>query len=284
MIASPGDVAKERQLARDVIHEWNDLHSEQTGIVLLPISWETHSSPEMGNRPQAIINKQILKDADLLIGIFWTKLGTPTGKAESGTVEEIEEHIKSDKPAMVYFSKEPVLPDSIDQEQYKKLKEFKESIHETGLYHDYDSLSQFRGDLYRHLVLKINNDDHFQNTIAKPIGTDSMPSTEMISKAKWSFLEPGLSKEAKKLLIEAVEDENGTILSVRTMRETTIQTNNHNFIENQDSRTVAIWKSALSELRDNGFIEDRGCKEEVFAVTRLGFEYADVLMKENAVE
>jgi hypothetical protein len=86
MIASPGDVAKEKQLAREVVLKWNDLHSKQTKIVLLTISWETHSSPELGDRPQAIINKQVLKDADLLIGIFWTRIGTPTGKAESGTL------------------------------------------------------------------------------------------------------------------------------------------------------------------------------------------------------
>ncbi|MCK5270370.1 MAG: hypothetical protein KAJ46_06280 [Sedimentisphaerales bacterium] len=144
MIASPGDVAKERQLAKEVIQEWNDLHSEQTNIMLLPILWETHSSPEMGDRPQAIINKQILKDADLLIGIFWTRIGTPTSKAESGTVEEIKEHIDADKPAMIYFSKQPVLPDSIDQKQYAKLKKFKESIKGTGLYNDYDTLAKFK--------------------------------------------------------------------------------------------------------------------------------------------
>jgi hypothetical protein len=32
----------------------------------------------MGDEPQKIINKRILKDADLLVGIFWTRLGTPT--------------------------------------------------------------------------------------------------------------------------------------------------------------------------------------------------------------
>jgi hypothetical protein len=85
MIASPGDVAKARQLARDVIHEWNAVNSDDRKKVLMPIGWDTHSSPEMGDRPQAIINKQVLAGADLLIAIFWTRLGSPTGKAASGT-------------------------------------------------------------------------------------------------------------------------------------------------------------------------------------------------------
>src|SRR5206468_6654815 len=93
MIASPSDVPQERRLARDVIEEWNAIHAEDRGIVLMPVGWETHSSPEMGDRPQAIINRQLLRNSDLLIAVFWTRLGSPTGAAQSGTVEEIEEHL-----------------------------------------------------------------------------------------------------------------------------------------------------------------------------------------------
>ena len=90
----------------------------------MPLGWETHATPEMGDRPQAIINGQLLKKADLLIAIFWTRIGSPTGAAKSGTVEEIEEHIGAGKPAMIYFSSAPVRPDSIDEKQYSALREF----------------------------------------------------------------------------------------------------------------------------------------------------------------
>ena len=46
----------------------------------------------MGERAQAIINRQIVKDSDLVVAIFWTRIGTPTGVAQSGMIEEIEEH------------------------------------------------------------------------------------------------------------------------------------------------------------------------------------------------
>ena len=59
MIASPSDVEAERKIIRDVIHQWNAMHSKATSLVLLPVGWETHSAPEMGDRPQEIINKQI---------------------------------------------------------------------------------------------------------------------------------------------------------------------------------------------------------------------------------
>ena len=87
MIASPGDVLDARRLVRDLIHEWNYVHSLPNNIVLMPVAWETHTSPELSARPQELINERVLKDCDLLIGLFWTRLGTPTCKAASGSVE-----------------------------------------------------------------------------------------------------------------------------------------------------------------------------------------------------
>lgn len=89
MIASPGDVSKERELVRSIVHEINDLWAAQTKRVLLPVGWETHTAPELGKRAQELINEHVLDKCDLLVGIFWTRLGTPTGKEKSGSVEEI---------------------------------------------------------------------------------------------------------------------------------------------------------------------------------------------------
>lgn len=59
MIASPGDIVSERSIIRDAVYEWNAVHSKSRNIVLPPIGWESHLSPEMGGSPQEIINKQI---------------------------------------------------------------------------------------------------------------------------------------------------------------------------------------------------------------------------------
>jgi hypothetical protein len=93
----------------------------------------------MGDRPQGIINRQLVDIADVLIGVFWTRLGTPTGEAESGTVEEIERFIAADKPVLLYFSNQPVLPGSVDPAEYSRLLEFKKSLRERGLYDTYES-------------------------------------------------------------------------------------------------------------------------------------------------
>jgi hypothetical protein len=89
MIASPGDVAAERQSVREIVYQWNDVNSQDRALVLLPTAWETNAAPAMGSRAQEIINQQLLRDADLLIAMFWTRIGTSTGAAVSGTVEGV---------------------------------------------------------------------------------------------------------------------------------------------------------------------------------------------------
>ena len=152
LISSPSDTVQERKAIPEVIYSWNSVHLEKFKVVLLPVLWETHTTPIMGDRPQEIINKQIVNNSDILIGTFWTRIGTKTEKAESGTVEEIEEFIKSNKPVLLYFSSRPVELDSVDQEQYNRLKTFKEKCKKEGLIENYSDLSELRTKLSRHLT------------------------------------------------------------------------------------------------------------------------------------
>jgi hypothetical protein len=125
LIASPSDMAEERQAATDAINEWNVQHAAAESVVLLPVKWETHATPKSGVRPQQAINDQLVGRADILIGMFWTKLGTSTGVAESGTVEEIDQFVAAGKPALLYFSHRLIDPDKIDLKQTQKLRSYK---------------------------------------------------------------------------------------------------------------------------------------------------------------
>ncbi len=84
-----------------------------------------HALPETGRRPQEAINRQLVQECDILVGMFWTKLGTATGVAESGTVEEIDQFVAAGKQAMLYFSSRPIDPNKIDLKQHRKLRAFK---------------------------------------------------------------------------------------------------------------------------------------------------------------
>lgn len=270
MIASPSDVAAERGLVKEVVHEWNAVHAFTRRIVLQSIGWETHSAPSMGEHPQHILNEQVLAKCDLLVGVFWTRLGTKTPNYESGSVEEIEKHIQAGKPAMLYFSNSPVHPDSVDSVQYQRLKDFKMSCQSRGLYASYDSLTDFRDQLYRHLQLKINEDPFF----AQP--EDGGSSRAEIVGSELAVV--ALSKEAAVLLKEAAMDRSGTVMLLRHLGGTNLQANGKNLITDQNRRAVATWEAALQELLDEGLLVERGHKGEVFEVTRRGYEVAENLM------
>lgn len=268
MIASPGDVASERAIVRDVLYEWNAVHSNARKIVLLPIGWESHSSPEMGASAQTIINQQVLTKCDLLVGVFWTRIGTATEQYLSGTVEEIEKHVAAGKPAMLYFSSQPVALDLVDPEQVARLKDFKESCRKRGLFESYDSHTDFQAKFYRHLQLKVNEHPLFQSS---KTAQDTSPLVETKTRL------PVLLPEARVLLKEASRDPHGVILHARFIGGTAIQTNGKNLIRSEERREVAKWEQALEELTQKSLVVARGLKGEMFEVTNTGYQVADMI-------
>lgn len=284
MIASPGDVHEERQAARDIIHDWNYIHSLSTQSVLMPVGWETHSSPDLGGRAQELINERILVDCDLLVGIFWTRLGTPTGKSASGSVEEIERHLEAGKPAMVYFSTKPIAPDQFDNAQYQAVKDFKKWCQEKGLTHSYDGLEDFREQFRRHLQITVLKNPYLQSILARavagsaagaPNGTNGDSGSGLAAAPIPLVASIGLSEEAQELLREAVQDRSGQILAISVMGGRWIQTNGKKLGLSDDPRTQAKWKYGLEQLLNAGLLEARGHKGEAFAVTAKGYEIAE---------
>src|SRR5262245_19521268 len=157
LIASPSDVDEEREIAVRVIQEWNDLYSYTRKVALLPLRWETHTAPEYGTRPQEVINRASVDQCDLLVGIFWTRIGSPTGLADSGTLEEIERVGKAGKPIMLYFSRVEIDPERIDLSQIEKLKKFRENTYPKGLVENYKKVIEFRDKFAKQLELKIRD-------------------------------------------------------------------------------------------------------------------------------
>jgi len=270
MIASPGDIQHERNIVREVAHEWNAINSSLRRAVLLPRGWDTHSTPLLGERPQSIINWQVGKDSDLLVAVFWTRLGTPTGLAPSGTVEEIEEHIKADKPALIYFCTAPVAQATFDADQYDALMAFKDSCKQRGLLETYDNATEFREKVRRQISIVMNTHRYFVSKLQLGAVADDIPLVASPTSA------PSLSKEATELLLAAVAGD-GTVLVAAWLGGSTVQVNETNFVEQGNPRSRAVWESAVQELVDRVFLQPVGDKGEVFQVTRQGYEAADWL-------
>ena len=155
LIASPSDLAEERQAATETINDWNAQHAIAESVVLLPVKWETHATPQSGVRPQEAINRQLVQRCDILVGMFWTRIGTRTGVAESGTVEEIDQFVAAGKPALLYFSSRPIDPNRIDLKQHKKLKSFKDSTYQQALTGSFSEVNELRRTLFRDLMRQV---------------------------------------------------------------------------------------------------------------------------------
>jgi len=152
-IASPSDVQPERDAVLRIFTRWNE---DNDPITLHPVMWESASVPTLGAHPQQILNQKIIEKSELLVAILWSRLGTPTPTAPSGTVEEIQEFISEKGPGrvMLYFCKRN-LPHDIDPAELARLQNFKKEMKLKGLLAEYETVSEFEGLLYRHLDHKV---------------------------------------------------------------------------------------------------------------------------------
>ena len=135
LIASPSDVERERDVIEAAIHAWNNEHSMDRSVVFLPVRWE-RASPRQGVSGQDVINEDLVATCDVLIGVFWTRLGSPTANDRSGTVEEIRGFAHDGRPAGLFFKKAN-MPMSHDSEQYQLFRDFENEVK--------DPKSDFRG-------------------------------------------------------------------------------------------------------------------------------------------
>lgn len=268
MIASPGDVASERQIVREVLNGWTVMHARSRQAILVPVGWETHSAPELAGRPQQMINDRLLAHCDLLVGIFWTRLGSPTGVSASGTVEEIEEHIGTGKPAMLYFSSAPVVPQSLDADQFAKLQEFKGWAMTRGLIAEYDSLEGFRERLRRDLELNLRDNPYLAGLLQPSAARDASDAD--------GLRRVTVSAEAAQLLKTAAVSSSGHIMMLQHMSGTIIKAAGKQMLPDDASpRVVALWRAAVESLEALGLIEATSYKREVFRVTHSGYEAAE---------
>lgn len=162
-LASPGDVSDERGRVDAFVDEWNNLWSEDLGVHLRLVRWETHAYPAVGADGQDVINTQIGEEYDLFLGIMWKRFGTPTGRAASGTVEEFERALaryraSGNPQLMLYFKK--VDSDAGDTAaQLQAVQQFRDRLAKKDgvLYWEFLSSEQF-GQLVRvHLTRHIQN-------------------------------------------------------------------------------------------------------------------------------
>ncbi|MCP1171628.1 DUF4062 domain-containing protein [Ralstonia chuxiongensis] len=158
-VASPSDVQPERDALEDAIREINQTWAKTSGLAFELVRWETHVAPAFGSDPQDLINRQIGDDYDVFIGILWSRFGTPTPRAMSGTAEEFERARsrlvggQNTPELMVYFKDAPIAPSKIDADQLAQVHDFKKSIAQQGAYATFDDVASFSVSVRAHLSM-----------------------------------------------------------------------------------------------------------------------------------
>lgn len=159
LISCPSDIKEEIKIIEEVLKGFNDNLGKNIGIYLECSYWEKDVIPQHGNRPQEIINEQIVEKSDAIIAVFGERFGSDTGKYPSGTIEEIEEMIKAKKQVFLYFSEKPIERKNINS-KLEELEKFKKEYSKKGIYSVYKNNDEFKEKITNHIYkyfLKIEN-------------------------------------------------------------------------------------------------------------------------------
>ncbi|MEM7589958.1 MAG: hypothetical protein AAF383_00280 [Cyanobacteria bacterium P01_A01_bin.83] len=151
-LASPSDVSRERDYIEEVVEEINRSTAPSKGVRLEVVRSEKNTYPGYGGGGQAVLNAQIanMEEYELFVGIMWNRLGTPTPRAESGTVEEYERAVaafeSNGKPNIWFYFREAAsqLNSESELEQRSKVLAFKKKVQNKALTHDYKKPIDFR--------------------------------------------------------------------------------------------------------------------------------------------
>lgn len=241
-VSSPSDVTEERIWLEDIIQELNMTWSDKNNIRLDLIRWEKNAYPMKGTDVQETINKSIGNEYDIFIGIFWTRFGTPTNKADSGSEEEFNIALERSKKGEdvtigIYFKESPVVPSKIDPAQIEKLQSFRKRVEdEKILYYRFDTKNEFETNLRFHLskIIQEYENNKIKNKQETAVITVDSENEEdeglldYITNATSSFTElAGISSDLSSSTIQITEQLNECTQKITTMDTSNISNVSH---------------------------------------------------------
>lgn len=183
-LATPSDVSPEREVVKTVINEINGTLGAALNFRTEVTGWE-NVPPARGKSAQKVISSYIGENYDIFLGVMWSRVGTPTDGAESGTIYEYESALKLDDnredfQLMWFFKDDNIEFSKIDPIQLSKVKSFRETVANDGCYYDVFKSSDFEKKLRMHL----------SSTIPKLLKKE----TAELAKAKLDTSQPTIKK------------------------------------------------------------------------------------------
>lgn len=162
VLASPGDVSREREEAARVVDELNRTVARSTELYLELHRWETDVYPGFhAEGPQAHIEEVLaIEEADMFVGLFWKRFGSPALGRNSGTEHEFWKAYAAWKergsPYVAFFFKTAAFfpKNAAEAEQLNMVMQFKENFPQEGMYREFSKSATFSG-MFREGLLEV---------------------------------------------------------------------------------------------------------------------------------
>lgn len=148
-MSSPKDVLAERDVLRKTVAQWNKVHSKKYCIIF-DVTGSEDATPGIDNEAQTVINKQLMAEFDIFVGIYWHRIGTPTGGAASGSVKEFDIALakyKDDQNSnsiLIYFKTAQIPRYDINPQQIQGVDDLRKRLKNEGvLFGEFEQSSEF---------------------------------------------------------------------------------------------------------------------------------------------
>jgi len=218
MFAGPADVEQERKAFSCAVDSCNRLLSVSSKhVAILPVHWKSNAVIHRSGRPQEAITDKLLSQADALVAAFRGRIGTSTGVAESGTVEEVEEARSRKIPCLVCFYDRT--PRTFDLDQLKEVKDYQKRLEKQLLTFPYTSTFELQSHLTEWLFELFFQEDR----IASDSNQDELKQLLKISD---HLLEP-IAKPVANVLYEMAGTKEKALLTLRIKQNLTEYAHRH---------------------------------------------------------
>lgn len=157
-IASPNDVAAEREVFKETIDQLNNGFGRGAQVEFVPVEWEDQLA-ETGRRVQDVLNQRI-GECQLFVLVLHSRWGRKDDKStySSYTEEEFETAMNlwrttGSPEVLIFFKSVPSAQLADPGEQLKPVLAFKKKLQEAGdvLYRSFDNEQQFGKEIDKHL-------------------------------------------------------------------------------------------------------------------------------------
>ncbi len=167
-VSCPSDLKNEVDSIRLIIEEINKTSGKENSYTLELLYWKQDTYTQIGDDVQDVINRQLDSEYDIIVSLFWQRIGTPTKRDKSGTIEEINRAIMNKKELLIYFKTLP--PENLnllDLKGLNRINTYKKTLTKKGiLYKEYDSIDSFES-LFRINVINLINDKFITHLVSK---------------------------------------------------------------------------------------------------------------------